>query len=188
MFLEVIKPILSRTCFLAYAPELGCSRKNQNRGCRGHTFLKKTPGIFRFVSLPLEIRNKMKLHPWKFHQILLHLLEFPRPKTKIHGNSTLFFSWSCLEIPLLFYRVLEFPHSIFSIRLVIPCPQPLPPPNPPCLFFFWNSPLEIVTASQTEICTLLIQQSTCFGQQDNEPKPYCLNFRSGFMSALTALQ
>ena len=63
-----------------------------------------------------------------------------------------------------------------------------PPPQLPLFFFFCNSPLEIVTASQTEICTLLIQQSTCFGQQDNEPKPYCLNFHSGFMSALTALQ
>ena len=32
-FLEVIKPILSRTCFLAYAPELSYSRKNPNTGC-----------------------------------------------------------------------------------------------------------------------------------------------------------
>ena len=88
----------------------------------GHTFLKKAPGIFKFVTLPLEICDKVVLHPWKFHKIVLHPLEFPRPKTKTLGNSTIF-SWSPLKI-LLFYWPLEFPHSIFSIPLEIPCPQP----------------------------------------------------------------
>ena len=58
-------------------------RKNPNRkkGRNG----KKTPRIFRFVTLPVEIPDKMKLHPWKFYKFLLHPLEFqvknqePRP-------------------------------------------------------------------------------------------------------------
>ena len=138
-FLKVIKLILSRTCFLAYAPELGYSRKNPNRGCWGHTFLKKTRGIFRFVTLPLEIPDKMELHPWKFHQIVSHPLEFPRPKTKTHGNSTVFFCWSCLEIPLLFlltpgvsgFYFFNPPGNFISSTR-------LPPPH--CLFFYWDSP------------------------------------------------
>ena len=54
-------------------------------------------------------------------------------------KSQMIFSWSPLEIPLLFYWPLEFLHSIFSIPLEIRCPQPLPPPS---LFgFFWDSSL-----------------------------------------------
>ena len=121
--LDVIKPILSRTWFLAYIPELGYSLKDTNRGCWEHTLLKKTPGMYRYVTWTLKIPDKMKLHLWKFHQIVLHPLECPRPKTKTHGSSTLFFSWSCLEIPLFFYWFLQFPDSIFSIPLEIPCPQ-----------------------------------------------------------------
>ena len=41
--------------------------------------------------LPLEILDKMKLHPWKFHKIVLQPLEFPRVNTKTYGNSTLYF-------------------------------------------------------------------------------------------------
>ena len=184
-FLKVIKLILSRTCFLAYAPELGYSRKNPKRGCWGHTFLKKTPGIFRFVTLPLEIPDKMKLHPWKFHQIVSHPLEFPRPKTKTHGNSTVFFCWSYLEIPLLFlltpgvsgfYFFNPPGNSISSARL---------PPPPPLFVFFTGIAHELVTASQTKIFKLLIQQSTHFGQQ---AQTILSNFHSGFMSVLTVLQ
>ena len=101
-FLEVIKPILSRTCFLAYAPELGYSRKNPNKGCCGHNFLKKTPGIFRFVTLPLEIRDELKLHHSKFHQIMLHPFGISKSINQdpwkfhtifliMHGSSTSFF-------------------------------------------------------------------------------------------------
>ena len=130
--------------------------------------MKKTPGIFRSATLSLEIPDKMKLHSWKFHQIVLHPLEFLRPKTKTHGNFTLFFLDHIWKFHFFFYWLLELPYSIFLILHEISCPQPHSPP----LFFFWNSPLEVVTASYTEICKLLIQQSTCFGQQDNEPKPY----------------
>ena len=43
----------------------------------------------------------------------------PRPMEIPHY----FFSWSRLEIPLLFYWPLEFPHSTFSILLEILCPK-----------------------------------------------------------------
>ena len=29
-------------------------------------FSKTTPGIFRFVTLPIEIPEKASFHPWKF--------------------------------------------------------------------------------------------------------------------------
>ena len=66
----------------------------------GYTFLKtglriyffeKPPGIFHFVTLPLEITDKTKLTPWIFHKIVLDPLEIPRPKRKTPGNSTFFF-------------------------------------------------------------------------------------------------
>ena len=63
----------------------------------------KTPGVFYFVTLPLEIPDKTKLHPWKFHKTALDPLEIPRPNHqdpwKLHiifflftlGNSLCYF-------------------------------------------------------------------------------------------------
>ena len=45
-------------------------------------FEKKISGILRFVTLPLEIPNKINLHHWEFWKIVLHPLEIPRPKSK----------------------------------------------------------------------------------------------------------
>ena len=80
----------------------------------GHTFLKKTSGTFRFVTLPLDIPDKMTLHPWKFHKIVLHPLGFPRPKTKTHENSTQ-----------------PFLDHLWKFHIL----------KPPCLIFFWSSQL-----------------------------------------------
>ena len=154
--MEVIKPILARTCFIAHVPELGYSRKNPNRGCwntffeKGHTFL---------VTLPLEIPDKMKFLPWKFHQII-------RPKTKTHRNSTVFFSWSCLEISLLF--LLTPGVSRFYFFNSPGNSMSTPPP-----MFFSRIAIEVVTASQTKICKLFWTRPYAL---DNEPKPYCLTF------------
>ena len=30
---------------------------------------RKPPGVFHFFTLPLEILDKTKLHPWIFHKI-----------------------------------------------------------------------------------------------------------------------
>ena len=40
------------------------------QGSWGYAFLKKTPGIFRFVILPLDILEKTSFHPWKFCKVL----------------------------------------------------------------------------------------------------------------------
>ena len=70
---------------------LGYSRKKSNKeeGWLRTYFFENPPGIF--FTLPLEISDKTRLHAWKFHKIVLDSLEIPRPKTKIPGNSTLFF-------------------------------------------------------------------------------------------------
>ena len=66
-------------------------KSKQGGGVEDILFWKKNPGIFHFYILPLEIPDKTKLNPWKFHKIVLVPLEIPRPKTKTPGNSTLFF-------------------------------------------------------------------------------------------------
>ena len=67
------------------------------QGVEGILFCKKNPEMFTFVTLFLPISDKMKLHPLVFHKTVLHYrLEFPRPKTETHKNSTWFFlnhSW-----------------------------------------------------------------------------------------------
>ena len=90
---------------------------------RGNTFLKKHPGIFWFVTLPLEIPEKTNFHPWKlvWPMKILHGFFLNTP-----GNST-FFNWP-----------LEFSHVFSSIPLEIPCPRP-------SLFeFFWNGLFDVV--------------------------------------------
>ena len=42
--------------------KLGYSRKDPNRGGSGYTFLKKTPGIFKCVILPLENPEKTNFY------------------------------------------------------------------------------------------------------------------------------
>ena len=41
------------------------------RGVEDILFLKN-PGIFKFVTLPLEILEKAKLHLWIFHKVVWH--------------------------------------------------------------------------------------------------------------------
>ena len=60
------------------------SKQGERRG--GHAFFKKTPP----VTLALEISDKTKHQPWKFHKIMLHPLEVLRKNTKTHGISTRF--------------------------------------------------------------------------------------------------
>ena len=47
-----------------------------------------SPGVFRFVTLPLEIPEKTIFHPWKFCKIVWHPLETPKSKIKTHLKST----------------------------------------------------------------------------------------------------
>ena len=86
--------------------KLGYSRKKPNIGDWRH-------GIFHFFTLPLEIPDKTKLHPWKSHKIVLDPLEISRLKSKTPGKFTLFY--------------LGYP---------IPHPQP-----PPLFVFFQEQPI-----------------------------------------------
>ena len=122
---------LASCILLAKRSHMGYSRKNPNRRVENIIFWKKTPGIFRFVTLPLEIPDKMKLHPWKLHKIVLHQLEFPRPKAKTHGIPHDFF-WI---LPVNFTSFYIDPRN-FHI-LFIQCPYlEIPCPQTPCLDFF----------------------------------------------------
>ena len=58
------------------------------------------PGIFHFFTLSLEIPDKIKLHPWKFHKIIFNTLEIQKPKSKTPWKFHIILSWSHLEIPL----------------------------------------------------------------------------------------
>ena len=44
-------------------------------------FFEKIPRIFSFVTLLLEILQKIKLHPWKFHNILLNSNAIQKPRS-----------------------------------------------------------------------------------------------------------
>ena len=104
--------------------KLGYSRKNPN-GAWGYTFLKKSSGIFKFLTLPLEIQGETIHHPWKFC------------KTKVKNQDPwkfrMGFSWTPLENHFFFNWPLEFPHTPSSIPLEIPCPHPSPPPPHSCI-------------------------------------------------------
>ena len=83
------------------------SRKNPNRGevLKIH-FFEKTPGIFYFFTLTLEIPEKNKAQPLDIPRICVrldHPLEISRPKTKTPVEIPHYFFWSPLEIPLRFY-------------------------------------------------------------------------------------
>ena len=52
-----------------------------------HIF-SKSPGISRFVSLPLEIIDKRKLHSWRLQKFVLHSLEIPHFFLITPGYST----------------------------------------------------------------------------------------------------
>ena len=111
---------------------MGYSGKNQTGGLRTY-FIETPPGIFHFFILPMEIPEKTKLTPWKFHKFLLDPLEISRPKTKTLEIRLYVFlinlenSTSFLINPS---RTLKIPHAISLLPLEIPYAQP------PFFFFF----------------------------------------------------
>ena len=95
-----------------------------------------SPGVLRFVNLPLEIPEKTIFQPWKFCKIVWHPFETPKSKIKTHLNSTWVFLKHPWKFNLLLNWPLQFPHALSSTPIEIPCFQP------PLLFsFFWNSPM-----------------------------------------------
>ena len=111
---------------------MGYSRKKtkQGGGVVGDILFWTAPGIFHFFTLPLEISEKTKLHPWKFHKIVLHPLEIPRPKTKTTGNSSLFF----LGHPWKFHFVLTPGNS--TCYFFDTLENSISSAPVPCFFFF----------------------------------------------------
>ena len=105
------------------------------QGGWGYTFLKRTPGIFHFFTLPLEIPDKTKVNPGIFLKIVQDSLEIPRAKTKNPGNSTLFCLGHTLKFLFVFNEPLEIPHAISLIPLEIAYLQPH------LVDFFCNSPV-----------------------------------------------
>ena len=79
--------------------------KNQTGGLRIYIF-EKTPGILCFFTLPLKIPDKIKLHSWKFHKIMLPICitSLGNSEAKIQNpwKFHMIFSWSRPEIPLRF--------------------------------------------------------------------------------------
>ena len=120
IFAQLLKN--STHCFVL---KLSTVSRFQNRICIGlfqkkskqrswGQFLKKTPGIFRFITLIFEVPDKIKLHPWKFYKIVLHHWNFQgkkaRPMEISHdfflmtlGNSTSFFN-DPLNFYILFFN------------------------------------------------------------------------------------
>ena len=106
-------------------------------------FVEKTPGIFRFVTLPLGISEKKRVHPRKLCKIVVHSffgLEISRLKTKTHGNSAWFFldqlvtprnSTSCLTDPWNFLMVV----LQYTCKLHVLNPLSSLPPTP-CFWIF----------------------------------------------------
>ena len=93
------------------------SRKSPNRGGGGLRiyFFEKNPRIFRLVTSPLEILDKMKLHPCKFHKIVLHAMDIPRSKSKTPENYALSFLHHPQKFQFILNWPLEFPLAISSI-------------------------------------------------------------------------
>ena len=98
---------------------MGYSRTNSNRGLRIY-FSEKNPGIFRFVTLALEIPEKTRhpFSPWKFQgKRTTHGMEIPHELfLNTPGNSTSFLidHWN-------FHMLFQYPWC-----LEVPCPQPYP--------------------------------------------------------------
>ena len=119
-------------------PEWAIPKKvqTQTEGSWEYTFVKfrsphhplppLLPGIFRFVTLPVEIPEKTIFHLCKFYKIVWHPSEIPKSKTKTHGNPTWHeFAWVFLEHPWKFHYFFNWILEFFSsVSLEISC---LPP-------------------------------------------------------------
>ena len=77
--------------------------------------------FFLFSTLLMEIPDKTKLHPWKFHKILLDNLEFQGQKPRPLEISHHFFFTSFLINPSLIPLEIPFLNH---------------PPRPPSVWFF----------------------------------------------------
>ena len=129
-------------CFL----DMGLFQKKQtNKKKRPKVediLFKKNPEIFHVFTLPLEILDKRKLHPWIFYKIML---EKPRP-LEIPN----YFFWSALKIPILLW--LTPGNSIhYFFDATENSTSSATHPQPPVWFFFWISPFQIMSWPKRKI-------------------------------------
>ena len=73
-------------------------------------------GSLEFFDSSLYPSDKMKLHPCKFHKIVLHPLKFPMPHTKTQWKFPMSF-YDAWKFHFFFNWPLELLYSIFSIPL-----------------------------------------------------------------------
>ena len=133
-------------CWLGYFRKK--SKQGQSSRTGGHFW--KNPGIFRFVTLALEIVNsrEKRANPRKFCKIMVHSsfgLEIStRAKTKTDGNSSWLFldqlinprnSSSFLIEPWNFLMLFHF-FNIPTLGICMTLIPSVPCPPPPC---FWIS-------------------------------------------------
>ena len=78
----------------------------------------KFSGIFRFVTLLLEILEKTKLHYWKFHKILLHpLMEIlVLSKYQYPWKLNMNFYYCPWKFHFFITSLLEVPHALSSFN------------------------------------------------------------------------
>ena len=74
-----------------------------------------------FYPWKFQTKDKIKLHPWKFYKIVLHLLEF-RAKNQDPWKLYIISFGSLFKIPLLFFIDPGISTICFLIILEIPCP------------------------------------------------------------------
>ena len=106
---------------------MGYSRKKIKRGDWGYTFVKTAPEFFILLLYPWKFQTKQSSTPGYSTQLcyLDPLDRNSKTKNKDQWKFHIIFSWSALKIP----------HAISLI------PQEIPYSQPPCLDFFWNSPI-----------------------------------------------
>ena len=124
-----VKTIVS---LLMHICQIDYSRKKTKQGGFRTYFFENVQGVFNFFTLPLEIPDKTKFHPWKLHKIVFNTLEITRP----------------LKDPHYFFLVILGNWSPLSHLLVTPENSTSSSPPPPFVFF-WNSSINTTKVVQS---------------------------------------
>lgn len=141
----------------------GYSRKNLNRRGFRTYFFEKISGIFRFVTLALEIRDKSKIHPWKFYRIVLYFLKIPKWKPRPTEIPHDFFLTTCGNSASFLIDLWNL-HILFFLY-----PWKFHLLNHPCLDFFWNSQIDKTLLRLQKLCS-------CAGNHGFFRKAICPKF------------
>ena len=136
---------------------MGYSRKKikqRGRGVDGlvigYTFVKTAPEFFILLLYPCKFQTKQSSTPGYSTQLCLlpRSLRNSKAKNKDPWKFDTIFSWSTPEIP----------------RAISLIPLEIPYPPPPCLDFFWNSPIAsyILHLALFYYLSIIIADQTCY--------------------------